>query len=135
MKVGKSAETYQVGAHFKALTKAILVAQLKSFESFFRISHAGLCLKSNKMNQLYFVGLPVAPLQPQHGASPGGDFRKFGGGGGAQRVAVLPQVRQDVCGRGAGRREAGWTPDPDPGRTIPPQTPVNVVDCQVRKHY
>ena len=38
MKVEVSAETYQVGAHFKAPIKAILVAPLKSFESFFRIS-------------------------------------------------------------------------------------------------
>ena len=38
IKVEMSAETYQVGAHFKALIKAILVATLKSFESFFRIS-------------------------------------------------------------------------------------------------
>ena len=38
MKVELSAETYQVGAHFKALMKVILVAPLKSFESFFRIS-------------------------------------------------------------------------------------------------
>ena len=47
MKVGKSAETYQVGAYFKALIKAILVARLKSFERFFRISSspAGLCKK------------------------------------------------------------------------------------------
>ena len=35
MKVEMSAETYQVGAHFKALIKAILVAPLKSFERFF----------------------------------------------------------------------------------------------------
>ena len=38
MKVEVSAETYQVGAHFKALIKATLVAPLKSFERFFRIS-------------------------------------------------------------------------------------------------
>ena len=46
MKVEVSAETYQVGAHFKALIKAILVAPLKSFERFFRISSspAGLCI-------------------------------------------------------------------------------------------
>ena len=45
MKVEMSAETYQVGAHFKALIKAILVPPLKSFERFFRISSspAGLC--------------------------------------------------------------------------------------------
>ena len=45
MKVEMSAETYQVGAHFKALIEAILVAPLKSFERFFRIlsSPAGLC--------------------------------------------------------------------------------------------
>ena len=44
MKVEVSAETYQVGAHFKALIKAILVAPLKSFERFFCIlsSPAGL---------------------------------------------------------------------------------------------
>ena len=47
MKDEMSAETYQVGAHFKALIKAILVAPLKSFERFFRIlsSPAGLCIK------------------------------------------------------------------------------------------
>ena len=38
MKVEVSAQTYQVGAHFKALIKAILVAPLKSFEKFFFIS-------------------------------------------------------------------------------------------------
>ena len=38
MKVAMSAETYQVGAHFKALIKAILVAPLKSSERFLRIS-------------------------------------------------------------------------------------------------
>ena len=38
MKLEMSAETYQVGAHFKAPIKAILVAPLKSFERFFRIS-------------------------------------------------------------------------------------------------
>ena len=45
MKVEMSAETYQVRAHFKAFIKAILVAALKSFERFFRISSspAGLC--------------------------------------------------------------------------------------------
>ena len=37
MKVEVSAETYQVGDHFKALIEAILVAPLKSFERFFRI--------------------------------------------------------------------------------------------------
>ena len=49
MKVEVSAETYQVGAHFKALIKAILVAPLKSFERFFRISSspAGLCIEPN----------------------------------------------------------------------------------------
>ena len=48
MKVEMSAETYQVGAHFKALIKAILVAPLKSFERIFRISSypVGLCLPS-----------------------------------------------------------------------------------------
>ena len=48
MKVEMSAETYQVGSHFKALIKAILVAPLKSFERFFCISSspAGLCTPS-----------------------------------------------------------------------------------------
>ena len=48
MKDKVSAETYQVGAHFKALIKAILVAPLKSYERFFRISSspAGLCMRS-----------------------------------------------------------------------------------------
>ena len=35
MKVGKSAETYQVGAHFKALIKGIFVAAMKTLENFF----------------------------------------------------------------------------------------------------
>ena len=34
VKVEVSAQTYQVGAHFKALIKAILVAPLKSLENF-----------------------------------------------------------------------------------------------------
>ena len=38
VKVGMSAQTYQVGAHFKALNKVVLVAQLKSLEKFFFIS-------------------------------------------------------------------------------------------------
>ena len=38
MKVEVSAQTYQVGAHFKALNKAVLVALLKTFEKFFSIS-------------------------------------------------------------------------------------------------
>ena len=38
MKVGKPAETYQVGAHFKALNKAVLVALLKTLDKFFPIS-------------------------------------------------------------------------------------------------
>ena len=38
VKVEVSAQTYQVGAHFKALIKAILVAPLKSLEKFFFIS-------------------------------------------------------------------------------------------------
>ena len=48
MKVEMSAETYQVGAHFKALIEAILVAPLKSFERFFCISSfpAGLCFQT-----------------------------------------------------------------------------------------
>ena len=35
MKVEPSVETYQVGAHFKALTKAILVAPSRTLEKFF----------------------------------------------------------------------------------------------------
>jgi len=35
MKVGKSAETYQVRAHFKDLIKAILVAPSRTLEKFF----------------------------------------------------------------------------------------------------
>ena len=46
MKVGKSAETYQVGAHFKALIKAILVAPSRTLERFFSF-HVSLprCVK------------------------------------------------------------------------------------------
>ena len=63
MKVEVSAETYQVGAHFKALIKAILVAPLKSFERFFRISSspAGLCLCS------FFTSNPSRFLLPARG--------------------------------------------------------------------
>ena len=45
MKVGESAETYQVGAHFKALMKAILVAQTRILEISFFFSRliAALC--------------------------------------------------------------------------------------------
>ena len=38
VKVEVSAQTYQVGARFKALNKAILVALLKTLEKFFPIS-------------------------------------------------------------------------------------------------
>ena len=38
VKVEVSAQTYQVGAHFKAVNKADLVALLKTFEKFFSIS-------------------------------------------------------------------------------------------------
>ena len=37
VKVEVSAQTYQVGAHFKALNKAVLVTPLKYFEKFFFI--------------------------------------------------------------------------------------------------
>ena len=52
MKVEPSAETYQVGAHFKALIKAILVAPSRILENFFSfhvslprcaLSLVGLC--------------------------------------------------------------------------------------------
>jgi len=39
MKVGQSAETHQVGAHFKALIKAILVAPSRTLEIFFFFFH------------------------------------------------------------------------------------------------
>ena len=38
VKVEVSAQTYQVGAHFKAPNKAVLVAEVKTFEKFFSIS-------------------------------------------------------------------------------------------------
>ena len=54
-----SAERYEVGAHFKALIKAILVQPLKSFERFFCISSspARLCLhsKGNTLLNLNFL--------------------------------------------------------------------------------
>ena len=40
MKVEVSDETYQVGAHFEALMKAIFVSPLNYFERFFRISNS-----------------------------------------------------------------------------------------------
>ena len=61
MKVGKSAETYQVGAHFKALIKAILVAPSRTLEKFFFISclPAALCkliFKDSKKHVLVSKG-------------------------------------------------------------------------------
>ena len=38
MKVDPSVETYQVGAHFKALSKAILVAPSRILENFFHFT-------------------------------------------------------------------------------------------------
>ena len=38
VKVEVSSQTYQVGAHFKALNKAVLVLLLKTLEKFFSIS-------------------------------------------------------------------------------------------------
>ena len=53
MKVGKSAETYQVGAHFKALIKAILVAPSRNLEKFFSF-HVSLprCVSSTLESEL-----------------------------------------------------------------------------------
>ena len=67
MKVEMSAETYQVGAHFKALIKAILVAALKSFERFFRISSSptGLC-NCHRRRQRYSIW--TGHLKNTHGA-------------------------------------------------------------------
>ena len=60
MKVGKSAETYQVGAHFKALIKAILVAPSRTLEKFFFISclPAALCRQS-KRDEMVFPSYAV----------------------------------------------------------------------------
>ena len=41
MKVEVSAQIYQVGAHFKALNEAVLVALLKALEKFFSILTVG----------------------------------------------------------------------------------------------
>ena len=41
VKVEVSAQTYQVGAHFKALIKADLVGPLRALEKFFFISSVG----------------------------------------------------------------------------------------------
>ena len=48
MKFEVSVQTYQMGTHFKALMKAILVAQSRALEKFFFISclPAALCLYS-----------------------------------------------------------------------------------------
>ena len=62
MKVEVSAETYQVGAHFKALIKAILVAPLKSFERFFRISSSSAGLWVWSIPATPFFGLVLAVI-------------------------------------------------------------------------
>ena len=69
MKVENSAETYQVGAHFKGLIKAILVPPLKSFERFFRISSspARLCKPSNVSRKKERLSLPLHALSKHMG--------------------------------------------------------------------
>ena len=56
MKVEVSAQTYPVGAHFKALNKAVLVALLKTLEKFFSISSVAEA-QCNSLNfkQVFFV--------------------------------------------------------------------------------
>ena len=55
MKVAMSAETYQVGAHFKALIKAILVAKPRILENFFLIS----CLPAAMCAEVTGVGIQI----------------------------------------------------------------------------
>ena len=64
MKAEMSAETYKVGVHFKPLIKALLVAPLKSFERFFRISSspARLCKPSNVSEKKERLSLPLHAL-------------------------------------------------------------------------
>ena len=52
MKVDPSVETYQVGAHFKALIKAILVAPSRILENFFSFQVSlPRCEKAQMKNQ------------------------------------------------------------------------------------
>ena len=71
VKVEVSAQTYQVGAHFKAFNKAVLVAPLKTLENFFSLQESvtrsemvGRCSSSglNKKVLAEFKGDPCKPL-------------------------------------------------------------------------
>ena len=63
MKVDPSVETYQVGAHFKALIKAILVGPSRMLENFFFISCLPAVLCPFKVD-LMLEGLLLNPSVP-----------------------------------------------------------------------
>ena len=84
MKVEVSAGTYQVGANFEAVIKAILVASLKSFERFFRISSSpdGLCSTTDLDDWMpgsrapgLFVFAPLNSREKERGQGVGTFFR------------------------------------------------------------
>ena len=74
MKVDPSVETYQVGAHFKALIKAILVAPSRILENFFSF-HVSLprCVRFRNERsgfseyRIRKSGFLCGPCQPQRG--------------------------------------------------------------------
>ena len=53
MKVDPSVETYQVGAHFKALIKAILVAPSRILEKYFSFHVSQPCCAGTKVAFFY----------------------------------------------------------------------------------
>ena len=58
MKVDPSVETYQVGVHFKALIKAILVAPSRILENFFSF-HVSLPRCGGFMTQIIVWEIPI----------------------------------------------------------------------------
>ena len=61
MKVDPSVETYQVGAHFKALNEAVLMALAKILENFFSISSLSAALCSITNSTKICFSLPIEP--------------------------------------------------------------------------
>ena len=90
MKVDPSVETYQVGAHFKALIKAILVAPSRILENFFSFCvtpPAALC---------FWCQFFVAPLSSQNIL--GTDFWQHLEGAGTKRLCARHREGRTVPG-------------------------------------
>ena len=65
MKVEPSVETYQVGAHFKALIKAILVAPSRILENFFSF-HVSLPLCESTYDSKFNINYLLLITAPLH---------------------------------------------------------------------